>query len=127
MANPPKQKGTQGENEVVRLLRSYGIPADRGANNRASCDIHVDDWDAPIEVKYRKRWDLFKWIRAIRKASVFQGRLHDEENPNWVLFCIHGDRRTEEGRGVGEVAVMDAEFAVSLLADYMERHGVKVS
>ena len=133
-----RAKGTSGENEIVRLLGSAGFPlADpedptsqgvkRFEGGYESHDIQgVGDW--VIEVKFRKRWMLMSWVRRIRKRAFLPSRVHsaahsaqsDEillpagEKP-WVIFCIHGDRRTEEGREVGRVAVMDAEVAADLI------------
>ena len=59
-----------------------------------------------VEVKYRKAWSLFKWIARIRNVS---------DDNKWVIFAIHGDRRSTVGKQVGTVAVMDADFASELL------------
>lgn len=111
MANPPKAKGTQGENEVVASLVRVGLPATRESTNKQSDDIHIDGWNIAIEVKNRRRWDLWKWIRSLRRVT--------NAGP-WALFCIHGDRRTAEGREVGKVMVVDADFGAFLLALYYD-------
>jgi len=36
------------------------------------------------------------------------------------LFAIHGDRRTQTGSEVGEVAVLDAAFAAKLMRCYVD-------
>jgi len=100
-----KQKGTAGENEILELLQQAGFTdAHRTEASRESHDI----WCGPftVEVKFRKAWALFDWIPKLRKVAG------DEP---WVLFAIHGDRRTEKGRHVGRVAVLDADFAAELM------------
>ena len=100
-----KQKGTAGENEILELLQNSGFPdAHRTEASRESHDI----WCGPftVEVKFRKTWALFDWIPKLRKVA--------QDQP-WVLFAIHGDRRTDKGRQVGRVAVLDADFAAELM------------
>lgn len=100
-----KQKGTTGENEILALLQDAGFPdAHRTEASRESHDI----WCGPftVEVKFRKTWALFDWIPKLRKVAGDQP---------WVLFAIHGDRRTDKGRQVGRVAVLDADFAAELM------------
>lgn len=111
-----KAKGTKGENEIVDLLVEYGFqradPEDpnspgvkRFEGGHESHDIQgVGFWT--VEVKYRKAWRLFEWIRRIRKRAGWDG---------WVIFAIHGDRRTIEGSQVGTVAIMDAADAAQLI------------
>ena len=87
MTNKPRNKGTVGENEIVALLYEYGLKdAKRTSAGMESHDIWLGD--ITVEVKYRKRW---------------------------VLFAIHGDRRSTVGKTVGRVAVFDADFAAELL------------
>ena len=100
-----KQKGTTGENEILTLLQDAGFSnAHRTEASRESHDI----WCGPftVEVKFRKTWALFDWIPKLRKVAG---------NQPWVLFAIHGDRRTDKGRQVGRVAVLDADFAAELM------------
>ena len=100
-----KQKGTTGENEILELLQDAGFTdAHLTEASRESHDI----WCGPftVEVKFRKTWALFDWIPKLRKVAG------DEP---WVLFAIHGDRRTDKGRQVGRVAVLDADFAAELM------------
>lgn len=111
-----KAKGTRGENEVVDLLVAAGFPrkdpedptsegVQRLEGGYETHDvIGAGTW--LVEVKYRKAWHLFAWIRKIRKRS--DGR-------PWAIFGIHGDRRTVEGREVGMVAVMDAALAAKVI------------
>ena len=102
-----KQKGTVGENEIVALLMEWGHnDAHRTSASSESHDIWLGDLDIPIEVKYRKRWTLFPWITKLRKVA---------NGNKWVLFAIHGDRRSTVGKTVGRVAVFDADFAAELL------------
>ena len=102
-----RQKGTIGENEIVALLYEYGLKdAKRTSAGMESHDIWLGDTGVTVEVKYRKTWSLFKWISKIRNVS---------DNDEWVIFAIHGDRRSVSGKQVGKVAVMDAEFAAELL------------
>lgn len=100
-----KQKGTNGENEILALLNNNGFPdAHRTEASRESHDIHCDPFT--VEVKFRKAWSLFDWIPKLRQVAG---------NNKWVLFAIHGDRRSTKGRDVGRVAVLDADFAVELM------------
>ncbi len=112
MSNPSKAKGTHGENEIVALLHAVGLEdAHRSEAGKQSWDIRgVGDWI--IEVKYRKRWDLFKWIRAIRHVS--------DHRDEWAIFAIHGDRRTAAGAEVGAVMVVDAAFGAELIKHWVE-------
>lgn len=111
-----KQKGTSGENEILQLLQDAGFTeAHRTEASRESHDI----WAGPftVEVKFRKTWALFDWIPKLRKVSGTEP---------WVLFAIHGDRRTQKGQQVGKVAVFDAEFAAHLMrlhCDNMNNRG----
>lgn len=103
-----KQKGTSGENEILALLNDNGFAdAHRTEASKESHDIHCDPFI--VEVKFRKTWSLFDWIPKLRRVAG--------DKP-WVLFAIHGDRRTDKGRQVGRVAVLDAEFAVQLMAHW---------
>jgi len=104
MSNPPKAKGTNGENEILELLREHRITANRTEAGRESHDIRVEG--LVVEVKFRKAWALHAWIRKIRKVA---------DDNRWAIFAIHGDRRTKEGAAVGRVAVFDADFAAELL------------
>jgi len=118
-----KSKGTRGENEIVDLLVDAGFPrADpedpasagvkRFEGGYESHDIQgIEPW--VIEVKYRKAWHLFGWVRKIRKRS--DGR-------PWVILGIHGDRRTQEGKEVGTLAIMDATVASKLLYHWHRHH-----
>tara|TARA_R100000406_G_scaffold59333_1_gene41071 strand:- start:2775 stop:3197 length:423 start_codon:yes stop_codon:yes gene_type:complete len=100
-----KQKGTAGENEILELLQQAGFrDAHRTEASLESHDIHCAPFT--VEVKFRKTWALFDWIPKLRRVAG--------NNP-WVLFAIHGDRRTEKGRKVGRVAVLDADFAAELM------------
>ena len=123
-----KAKGTRGENEAVDLLVTAGFPrADpedpasvgvkRFEGGYESHDLEFANMpgvDWVIEVKYRKAWHLFGWIRKIRKRA--NGR-------PWAIFGIHGDRRTVEGKEVGVVCVMDAATAAQLLHHWEETKG----
>ena len=100
-----RQKGTAGENEILELLQDAGFAdAHRTEASRESHDIHCAPFT--VEVKFRKTWALFDWIPKLRKVAGDQP---------WVLFAIHGDRRTDKGRQVGRVAVLDADFAAELM------------
>lgn len=102
-----KQKGTLGENEIVTLLYKWGHKdAHRTSASTESHDIWLGDLNMPIEVKYRRKWTLFSWISKIRKVA---------EDNRWVIFAIHGDRRSTVGKTVGKVAILDADFAAELL------------
>ena len=102
-----RQKGTIGENEIVALLYEYGLKdAKRTSAGMESHDIWLGDTGVTVEVKYRKVWSLFKWIARIRNVS---------DDNKWVIFAIHGDRRSTVGKQVDKVAVMDADFASELL------------
>ena len=100
-----KQKGTYRRKRDPDAVTSSGFAdAHRTEASRESHDI----WCGPftVEVKFRKTWALFDWIPKLRKVAG--------DKP-WVLFAIHGDRRTEKGRQVGRVAVLDADFAAELM------------
>lgn len=111
-----RKKGTQGENEAVDIFVAAGFPRADPEDPRSegvkrfeggyeSHDIQgIGDW--VVEVKYRRRWELFAWIRKVRRRSG--GR-------PWAIVAIHGDRRTVEGREVGEVVIMDARLAAKLI------------
>ena len=100
-----KQKGTSGENEILELLQNAGFTgAHRTEASRESHDIWAEPFT--VEVKFRKTWSLFDWIPKLRKVAG---------NKPWVLFAIHGDRRTQKGQQVGRVAVFDADFAAHLM------------
>ena len=104
-----RDKGTKGENEILDLLQGAGFSnAHRTESSRESHDIHCEPF--VVEVKFAKRWMLFDWIPKLRQVA--------EDRP-FVLFAIHGDRRTEVGAKVGRVAVMDADFAAKLMHSYM--------
>jgi len=106
VANPPKQKGTKAENEIMALLHGHGMDdAHRTEASRASHDIWCDP--IVVEVKFRKAWAVMDWIRKIRNAAP---------DNRWAIYAIHGDRRTAAGSQVGTVAIMDAEFATEVLA-----------
>ena len=104
-----KDKGTHGEVEILELLQPHFPDAHRTEASRESHDI----WCGPfiVEVKFRKTWSLFDWIPKLRKVAG--------DKP-WVLFAIHGDRRTKKGRNVGRVAVLDADFAAELMRLYAD-------
>ena len=106
MSNAPKQKGTKGENEILELLREHGLSAHRTEAAKESHDIWLDDMI--VEVKFRKAWALMDWVRKIRRVA--------STDCPWVIFVIHGDRRTSAGAEVGRVAVFDADFAAELLS-----------
>ena len=109
-----KQKGTTGENEIVELLNGWGHgDAVRTPAGKESHDIQLGVTGLIIEVKYRKRWTLFPWVSKVRKVAR-------EADAEWMLFCIHGDRRSVVGKQVGKVAVMDADFAAQMLAVYRQ-------
>ncbi len=130
MSNPSKAKGTHGENEVVALLHSVGLEdAHRTEAGKESWDIRgVGDW--VIEVKYRKRWDLFKWIRVIRHVADNEppktkpigafGTTEQISTSPWAIFAIHGDRRTIDGAEVGAVMIVDADFGAELMKHWIE-------
>lgn len=111
-----KDKGTAGENQAVDILVAAGFPrADptdptsvgvkRFQGGWESHDIQgAGDW--VIEAKWRKRWSVFEWVRKIRRRAA--GR-------PWAIIGIHGDRRTVEGREVGELCIMDAHLAAKLI------------
>lgn len=112
MANPPKQKGTAFENEVLQDLQHIWPDADRAkANNESQDLVGTGKW--VIECKFRKRWDLFKWIGKIKKVAA--------DYP-WVIVAAHGDRRSVVGRQVGTVAVVDWGVFVEMV-EHLEAKG----
>ena len=103
-----RDKGTKGENEILDLLQRAGFgDAHRTESSRESHDIHCEPF--VVEVKFAKRWLLFDWIPKLRRVA--------QDRP-FVLFAIHGDRRTQTGSEVGRVAVLDADFAAELMHSY---------
>ena len=114
MANPSKKKGTQGENEVVDLLRAHGLDAHRAETNKASWDVRIVGTPWRIESKRCARWLTFQWIRHAR---------HHADGDPWIIYAAHGDRRSVEGKGVGMVAIMDAALATQLLEVYLDTVG----
>ena len=84
-----KKKGYIGENEVVKLLQQYHIPAERvplsGAlkSDKYSCDVtcHIKDSTKRIEVKRRK-----SGMKTIQKW------LNEDKNSNYVFFREDGDK-----------------------------------
>ena len=106
-----RDKGTKGENEILDLLQRAGFSsAHRTESSRESHDIHCEPF--VVEVKFAKRWLLFDWIPKLRRVA--------EDRP-FVLFAIHGDRRTQTGSEVGRVAVLDADFAAELMRSYCDK------
>ena len=108
-----RDKGTKGENEILDLLqRAVFSDAHRTESSRESHDIHCEPF--VVEVKFAKRWLLFDWIPKLRRVA--------QDRP-FVLFAIHGDRRTQTGAEVGTVAVLDANFAAELMHHYATYSG----
>jgi hypothetical protein len=106
VANPSKAKGTGYESKLVPLLREIWPDCERSSAGKESCDFHATgEWT--VEAKKRSRWDIPEWVRRIRKVSVFD---------QWVIFVEPGNLTT--GRAVGEIAVMDADMARTLLERY---------
>lgn len=106
-----RQKGTKGENEILLLLQEAGFSdAHRTESSKESHDIHCEPFI--VEVKFAKRWLLSDWIPKLRRVS---------NNKPFVLFAIHGDRRTAIGAEVGRVAIFDADFAAELMRVYVDR------
>ncbi|MCH1580874.1 MAG: hypothetical protein L7S55_09225 [Luminiphilus sp.] len=110
MANPPRKKGTSGENEILELLIENDFDAHRTESSRESHDIWCDPFI--VEVKFTKRWLLFDWIPKLRRVA--------KDQP-WVLFAIHGDRRNKKGKEVGRVAIFDADFGADLMRIYNDQ------
>ena len=112
MSNPPKQKGTAFENEVLQAIQHIWPDADRAkANNESQDLVGTGKW--VIECKFRKRWNLFDWIPKVKKVA--------KDDP-WVIVAAHGDRRTEVGRQVGTVAIVDFDVFVEMV-DELEGKG----
>ena len=102
-----RDKGTKGENEILDLLQRAGFgDAHRTESSRESHDIHCEPF--VVEVKFAKRWMLFEWIPKLRRVA--------KDRP-FVLFAIHGDRRSKKGSEVGRVAIFDADFAADFDVD----------
>lgn len=70
-----KDKGTRRETAVVRLFQSFGLKAERAANNLQSRDVdltlHTGEPFA-IEVKDRQQLNLHKELAQV--ATLWQGR-----------------------------------------------------
>lgn len=138
-----KDKGTAGENEIVDLLVAAGFaradpedPSSEGVKrfegDHESHDIQgVGDW--VVEVKFRKAWHLFGWVRRIRKRAgeklphpkfgmvIYNGAELMDLKP-WVIFGIHGDRRTRVGKEVGVLAIMPGELAAELIYSWETKY-----
>lgn len=105
------KKGPRGEKEIVQLLHRHGFTdAYRLHQGGESNDIGGIPYTL-IEVKYAKRWDVFKWIRKARRIAA-------TDQLDWVIFAIHGDRRSEAGQQVREAMICDAAFGTQLLAHW---------
>lgn len=111
MSNPPRQKGTKFENEVLRRIQEIYPDADRAKAGSISCDI-VGAGMWVIECKHRKRWNLFGWIARIRDVAGARP---------WVIIAAHGARNTVEGRGVGTVAIIDADQFYAMIT-FIDRY-----
>ena len=78
MANPPKQKGTGGEREVVRKAEDYGLEATRtSAGARHDIDIR-GSLGRSLDV-LATRPDNGTWLATIRLSDLFH------------LLSEHGD------------------------------------
>lgn len=122
MTNPPRAKGTTGENQIIALLAAHGIPANRTSSSTQSHDIRLQpapDWI--IEVKNRKTWAIPKWVRSCRTAAAAKTPPGRPKSP-WALFAIPGDRRTRDGQSTGVIAVLDADFAAELIAHWLREN-----
>jgi len=86
--------------------KSVGVKRFEGGYESHDIEFANMDVNWVIEAKYRKAWHLFGWIRKIRRRA---------DGGPWAIFAIHGDRRTIEGREVGEVCIMDAHTAAALI------------
>jgi len=108
------KKGPTGEKEIVALLQEVGF--------EDACRLHQGGESNDIggvrntlaEVKSAKRWDVFKWVRKARRVAT------EKDLPHWAIFAIHGDRRSEAGREVREVMIVDAKFGAAMLAYWLD-------
>ena len=69
-----------------------------------------------------KAWGHGDAVRtpAGKESHDIQLGVAREADSEWMLFCIHGDRRSVAGKTVGRVCVMDADFAAQMLAVYRQ-------
>ena len=98
-----RRKGKVGENEIVNLLKSYGLTARRGQQFKGtpdSPDVIVEEWpDLHIEVKRAERFNLYSAMKQAR----------EDKGDNQCPVVFH--RRNKEGW----VAVMELECFVDLV------------
>ena len=110
MSNPSKRIGTGWENECLpRLQRIWGEHVDRSAPTTPSNDFHGQP--IPVEAKCRKTWGIPDWIRKIRAVA---------SDHRWVILISPRDMRTIYSKQIGQIAVLDIEFAEELLQCYYD-------
>jgi hypothetical protein len=100
--NPPKQKGTKFENELLAHLQQVWPDADRAKTNNPSNDFAGIPF--PVEAKHRKTWQIPAWCRALVNVSS-DGR--------WALVAAAGDRRKADAQPT--VMVLPLDFGMELL------------
>lgn len=98
-----RAKGTSFENEVLHGLRQIWPDADRAKAGNPSNDFHGLPF--PIEAKHRKRWEIPRWVRLLRKVAG--------GDDHWALVVASGDRR--ESDSAGTLMVVDWRFGQELL------------
>lgn len=107
MANPPKQKGTNRETNLIEALKLVWPRVERRSGNTPSKDFfETGSWR--IEAKHAKAWQVMAWIRKMRKYA----------DAEWAILVKHGDTRTEAGRSVGRVAIVDEDLFIRMLQVY---------
>ncbi len=92
MANPPKQKGTAGETEFVRVLQAHGIKADRVKNGQ-SYDVFAEGKPGSIQA-LATRPDRGRWLVSVPADEFCEllrlsGRSSTIEVKRWRKFVHH--------------------------------------
>lgn len=106
-----RAKGTKFENEVLEGLQRIWPDTDRAKAGNPSNDFHGPPF--PVEAKHRKRWEIPKWVRALRGAAG--------GGDQWALVVAAGDRRAADSAGT--LMVVDWAFGQELLEAWHWRQG----
>ena len=104
MTNPPRQKGTRWETEMLPDLRATFGPQVERAPLKGIHD-HGDYCGVPVAVEAKSTLAprFLEWARVLEKKTAGK----------WVLLW-HGDRR----KPPGALAVLPYDFALEILAHW---------
>ena len=103
MTNPPRAKGTRGENYFLAHLRTVWPTADRAPLRGILDRGDFVNVPFPVEAKNTRKPLFQLWVRRLRLISP---------DHRWILVW-KGDTRTADGR---PLMVMDFELGLELLA-----------